>query len=378
MITKRKQIFYAIFLSLVVVISLGLIKGCQIYQAISANSNHAQPPEAVTSTIVAQSTWKRTLSAVGSVESPLGAMLSVEAAGRVGQINFESGQAVQAGAVLLELDSLVEKANLVSAQATRDEARRSFERAKKLRSTNTIPISEYDEAFAKVQAADANVQSLEATLKRRAIVAPYSGLLGIRMVNVGKFVSTGDPVVPLQAIDPLYVNFSLAQSELAFVQKGQVVRVTLDAFKNEIFEGKITAINSQVDESTRTINVQATVANPKQLLRSGMFAQVIVESDLEDAFLTVPVSAIAYAPYGNMVYVIEKMKNKKGVEYLGGRQQIVKLGAKKGDQVAVLAGLKVGEEVATSGTFKLRPGVGIAVNNQIQPGNSLNPTPEDQ
>jgi membrane fusion protein (multidrug efflux system) len=376
MTTKKKQIFFAISLSLIVVVFLGFIKGCQIYQAIHAD--HSQPPEAVTSTIAAQSTWKRTLSSVGSVESPLGAMLSVEAAGRVGQINFESGQAVEAGAVLLELDSLVEKANLVSAQATRDEARRSFDRAKKLRASNTIPISEYDEAFAKVQAAEANVQSLEATLKRRSVVAHHAGLLGIRMVNVGKFVNTGDEVVPLQSIDPLYVNFSLAQNDLALVKKGQIVRVVMDAFKEEVFEGKITAINSQVDQSTRTINIQATVANPKHLLRPGMFVQVVVESDSEDTFLTLPVSAIAYAPYGNMVYVIEKMKDPNGVEYLGGRQQIVKLGVKKGDQVAVLTGLKAGEEVATSGTFKLRPGVAVVVNNTVQPDSSLNPAPEDQ
>jgi membrane fusion protein (multidrug efflux system) len=376
MTTKRKQIFYAIFLSIVVVLFLAFIKGCQIYQAIHAD--HTQPPEAVTSTIVAESTWKRTLSAVGSIESPLGAMLSAEAAGRVGQINFESGQAVTAGAVLLELDSLVEKANLVSAQATRDEARRSFERAKKLRSTNTIPISEYDEAFAKVQSAEANVQSLEATLKRRTIVAPYSGLLGIRMVNVGKFVNSGDPVVALQAIDPLYVNFSLPQSALELAKKGQVVRVTLDAFKDRVFEGQITAINSLIDQATRTIGVQATLANPQHVLRPGMFAQVVIESELEDTFMTVPLSSIAYAPYGNMIYVIENMKDEKGTEYLGARQQIVKLGAKRGDQVAVLAGLKVGEQIATSGTFKLRPAVGVFVNNSLTPGSSLNPTPEDQ
>jgi membrane fusion protein (multidrug efflux system) len=305
-------------------------------------------------------------------------MLSAEASGRVQKINFESGVAVSAGAVLVELDSQVEKANLAAAQASRDEAALSFERAKKLRASNTIAQSEFDEARAKAQSAEANLASLQATLSRRSIVAPYNGILGIRQIAPGEYINTGTPVVALQSLDPLFVNFSLPQGDISKISVGQQISVSLDAFPGEQFPGKITAINSEIDTNTRTIAVQGTIANPKLQLRPGMFARIEIVINQSAQVIAIPISAISYAPYGDTVYVIETMKDAKGGDYRGVRQQIVKIGEHRGEQAVALSGLKAGEEIATSGTFKLRPNAAVAVNNEIQPGNSTNPRPEDQ
>jgi membrane fusion protein (multidrug efflux system) len=195
---------------------------------------------------------------------------------------------------------------------------------------------------------------------------------------VGQFVAVGDPIVPLQSLDSLFVNISLPQSTLSRIAVRQKVVVTLDAFSGRLFEGMITALNTQADPVTRTISVQATIPNSDSLLRPGMFARVEIESGAEEAVLVVPLSAIAYAPYGDTVYVLEKMQDEKGVDYLGARQQIVALGTRRGDLVVVKSGLKVGEQIATSGVFKLRPRVGVLVNNQVQPSAQVNPQPEDQ
>ena len=374
----KKQIYYSLTAVAALIIVLAIVKAIQIYIAITMNA-FVPPPETVTSTIVAEQSWQASLHAVGSLESPHGTILSAEAAGRVQTINFESGATAEAGAVLIELDTQVEKANLTSAQASRDEAVRNYERAKKLRASNTIPQAELDDARAKADAAVANVESLSSVLKRRTVVAPYSGVLGIRKVTAGEYVESGKQIVSLQSLDPLFINFSLPQKDLGRVATGQDIQVSLDVYRDQMFVGKLTAIDSQIDSGTRTVSLQGTIPNPQKLLRPGMFARVTVILDSAEKVLAIPTSSISYAPYGDSVYVIEQMKDREdGSEYLGARQQIVKLGEHRGDLVAVVTGLKIGEQVATSGTFKLRPGVAVAINNQIQPGNTTNPKPEDQ
>ena len=374
--TSKKQILKALAIVGVIVFVLGTIKFCQIRAAMS---NHFQmPPVAVTSIILKETPWQKNISAVGSLESPAGTTLSTETAGRVQSINFESGAQVTAGTVLLELDNQVEKANLTAAQADREEAARSFERAKVLRTSNTIPQSEFDDARAKAQSTEANVQSLDAMVKRRMIIAPYNGVLGIRQVTLGQYVESGVNVVALQSLDPLFVNFALPQNDLMNVKTAQDIEVTLDAFPGEKFIGKVTAIDSQVDSNTRTIAVQGTLSNPKALLRPGMFVRVTIALSQVENVIAIPASSISYAPYGDTVYVIETMKNDKGVEYRGVRPQIVKLGEHRGDQAVVLSGLTANQEIVSSGTFKVHPGAAVAVDNALQPGNTQNPQPEDQ
>lgn len=372
----KKQIVVPVAIVLGLVILLAIVKVVQIKIAMS--HQHTMPPESVTSTVAKETEWQKNISAVGSLESPMGAMLSTEAAGRIHAINYESGTQVNAGAVIIELDSQVEKATLAAAQASRDEAARSFERAKSLRASNTIPQAEFDDARAKAQSTEANVQSLDAMVKRRAIIAPYNGMLGIRQVALGQYVESGTKVIALQSLDPLYVNFALPQSDVSNIRIGQPIQVTLDTLPGETFAGKINAIDSQVDPKTRTLSVQGTIANAKLQLRPGMFCRVTVTVDQVEKVIAIPMSSISYAPYGDAVYVIETMKTPEGQEYRGVRQQIIKLGEHRGDLVVITSGLKPGDEVVTSGTFKLRPNAAVAVNNQIQPGDSKNPQPEDQ
>jgi membrane fusion protein (multidrug efflux system) len=203
--------------------------------------------------------------------------------------------------------------------------------------------------------------------------APFDGRIGIRLVNTGQFVDRGQPLLPLQKLDPIFVNFNVPQRQLPSLALGQSVSVLIDAFEQP-FTGRLTAINSEVDATTRNVAVQATLANPTEVLRAGMFARVEVQLPATESLVVVPATAIAYASYGNSVYVVEKMKHPDGKEYLGVRQQFVKLGATRGDLIAVTGGLKPGEQVVSAGVFKLRNGAAVSVNNAVQP--TSNPAPK--
>jgi membrane fusion protein (multidrug efflux system) len=198
--------------------------------------------------------------------------------------------------------------------------------------------------------------------------------VGIRLINVGQFVARGRPLVPIQKLDPIYVNFNIPQRQLGQLSIGQKISVSVDAFP-KAFEGKISAINSEVDASTRNVSVQAVLSNPQEQLRAGMFVQVSVELPIGEPQIVLPATAIAYAPYGNSVYVIEQMKGKDGKEYLGVRQQIVKIGATRGDLIAIEEGVKPGEQIVTAGVFKLRNGAPVQLNNAAQPSSSSTPKP---
>jgi membrane fusion protein (multidrug efflux system) len=201
--------------------------------------------------------------------------------------------------------------------------------------------------------------------------------VGIRMVNVGQFVGRGAALLPLQSLDPMYVNFSVPQRQIPTLYVGQKVQVSVDAFQGMEFAATITAINSEVDSSTRNIFVQATLANPEEKLRSGMFVRVAVELPAQDNLVVVPATAIAYASYGNSVYIVEKMEGEDGKEYLGVRQQFVTLGQTRGDLVSVTSGVQAGEQVVSAGVFKLRSKAPVQVNNTAQPTSSANPTPDN-
>jgi len=222
----------------------------------------------------------------------------------------------------------------------------------------------------------ADVAALQALIDKKHVRAPFDGRVGIRMVNVGQYVSKGRALMPLQNLNPIFVNFSVPQRQLPDLSMHQKISVTVDAVRGKIFPGVITAINSEVDPATRNISVQATLENPKEVLRSGMFAQVEIELPPGAARIVLPATAITYAPYGNSVFIVEKMKV-GGQEYLGVRQQIVKLGDTRGDLVAVEEGIKEGEQVVTAGGFKLRNGAEVQVNNAVVPTSSATPKPDN-
>lgn len=375
--TTKKQIIRSVVIGLIAIFVMGGVKGLQIARAIAEGAKHAPPPDSVTAMIVQESEWPRTLSAVASLMASQGVTLSAEASGRVSKINFESGQAINKGAVLLELDSSVEDSTLRGAIALAEQTRKSLARAESLRAQNANSISDLEAAQAKAREAQAAADALQAAVDRRRVIAPFDGRLGIRMVNLGQYLNPGDAVVPLHKLDPLYINFSLPQQDVQSLAIGQTVRLTIDTITDKKYEGQISAIDPQVDPKTRNVNVQATVANPNESLRPGMFASVEVVLPQSDKLIPVPAGSVASAPYGDTIYVVEKMKNPAGEEYLGARQQVVRLGARRGDQVAVLQGLKPGDQIVTAGAFKLRPNAPVSISDQFAPANDPNPSPAD-
>jgi membrane fusion protein (multidrug efflux system) len=365
-----KKFIIAISGFLAVVLLLGAIKVAQIKEM--SGQDHSMPPTAV-ATIEAQAVqWNPTLKAIGTLAPVEGVTISADADGTVVNIAVESGSAVKAGDLLVELDTRVEVANLHAAEARANLSRVNLERAKELFERNAMAKSEYDAAAATAAASVAEVEAIKAQIAKKQVRAPFEGRVGIRTVNVGQFVARGQPLLPLQKLDPIFVNFNVPQRQLPFIKLDQNVTITIDAF-NTPFVGRITAINPQVDPTTRNVAVQATLPNPQELLRAGMFGRVEVQLPEAESLVVVPATAISYAPYGNSVYVVEQIKGADGKEYLGVRQQFVKLGATRGDLIAV-TGIKPGEQVVSAGGFKLRNGAHVQVNNKVQP--TANPSPK--
>jgi membrane fusion protein (multidrug efflux system) len=356
----------------VVVLALGAVKVAQFKEM--ASISHEMPASSVTSYEAKAVTWQPVISAIGTLAPVEGVTIAADADGTIVKIAAESGSAVKAGDLIIELDTTVEVAQLASAEAAAALAKLQHDRAAELVAKNTISKSEFDAATAQLNQAGANVAALKATIEKKHVRAPFAGRVGIRLVNLGQFVARGRALVPLQKLDPIYVNFNIPQRQLASLSLGQKISLRVDAFPQP-FEGKISAINSEVDASTRSVSVQALVANSDERLRAGMFVQVEVELPAGAPQVVVPATAVAYAPYGNSVFVIEKMKGKDGKEYLGVRQQIVKLGTTRGDLVAIESGLKPGEQVASAGVFKLRNSAPVQVNNTVQPSASPAPKP---
>lgn len=372
----KKQVLLTAAAGIALILVLGGVKGVQIFRAITQHA-YTPPPEAVTAIEAKEAVWPKTLSAVGTLVPHQGVTLSAEESGKIAKISFESGSAVEEGAVLVELDTTVEEANLKGAVAREALARRSYDRIKKLRETNSMSQDDFDNASSKLQQAEADVQSLQGLISRKHITAPFSGQTGIRMVNVGQFVSPGTPIVPLHSLEPMYFDFFLPQQNVSSLAVGQKVKLSVDAYPTDQFEGVVSAVNPQVDQATRNVEVRATIPNPEGKLRAGMFAKVSVVLPSNENVITVPSTSINFAPYGDSVWIIEKMKDPSEKEYLGVRQQVVRLGEKRGDQISVVEGLKAGEQVVTSGLFKLRAGVAVSINDKFAPENSLEPNPSD-
>jgi membrane fusion protein (multidrug efflux system) len=357
--------------------AIGTVKFKQIQAGAAMAASFQPPPEAVTTIVAQQEEWPASIAAIGTVAAVHGVTVSVDLPGIVESIAFDSGRTVSTGETLLRLDTRQERAQLAAAEAQRDLAKQNLDRARGLLDQGILAQADYDRASAESKQADARVGEIRATIERKQIRAPFAGVLGIRQVNLGQYLTGGDPVVPLQSLDPIYVNFSVPQQEVAELKPGREVRVTAEAEKQIVATGRITAVNSVVDAATRNVEVQATFSNPRGELRPGMFVKAEVVLGEATAVLALPASAISYAPYGDSIYVVADLQDPKGASYKGVRQQFVKLGPNRGDQVAVLSGLEAGQEVVTSGAFKLRNGAAVHVNNQIQPSNDPAPKPED-
>src|SRR6266852_3625211 len=354
---------------------LGFVKFRQIQSAGAHGASFQPPPEAVTTIVAKREKWPATLNVIGTAAAVQGVTVSADLPGSVARIAFDSGRSVDAGDVLVELDTRQERAQLAAMEAQRDLARINFDRMQQLVKEGVIAQTEYDNATAQQKATEAQVGEIRATIARKTIRAPFSGILGIRQVNLGQYLSAGEAIVPLQSLNPIYVNFGVPQQTAAVV--GRKLRVTSNDLPGVEFTGHVTAVDSIVNESTRNVQVQATLANPEGKLRPGMFVQVEVGLGASRQVIPLPASAINYSPYGDSVFVVTDLRDPKGNAYRGVRQQFVKVEGSRGDQVAVISGINPGEEIVSSGVFKLRNGAAVQVNNKVQPSNNPSPKPED-
>ncbi len=332
----------------------------------------------MTTAVAQMQVWESVLTSVGSLVAVHGVMISAEMTGKVVKIVFEPGSMVQTGDLLVQQDTSEEAAELRSAEATVELTKVTLQRARTLLSQGTFSQAEYDNADAQHKQALAQADNIQAVIAKKTIRAPFTGLLGIRLVNLGQILSPGDQIVSLQSLDPIFANFSLPQQQLARIRSDLTVRVETDALPGEVIEGVITAINPQVETSTRNIMVQATVANAQQRLRPGMFVNLTVLLPEQDRVLVIPATAVLNAPYSDSVFIVENdASDKKSPPGTIVRPQFVRLGVRRGDFVAVIAGLKEGETVVSTGVFKLRNGQAVAVDNTLAPAFNLSPTPKD-
>jgi membrane fusion protein, multidrug efflux system len=367
-VIKRMLLMLAIMLAFIA--ALGGFKYNQIRKAIAQGKAYQPPPEAVTTAIAKAEDWTMSMNAIGSVEAVNGVTVSADLPGVVEAINFDSGRHVSKGDVLVRLDTKQERAQLAAAEAQRDLAKVDLERQRGMLASMIIPQSTFDTAEAQYKASEARVAELKATIDRKTIRAPFAGVLGIRQVNLGQYLAGGAAVVPLQALRPAYVNFNVPQQEIGKLAVGAPVEATSDGLAAPE-SGRVAAFDSVVDENTRNVRVQATFDNASGKLHPGMFVEVHLARGAKQTAVTLPASAISYAPFGDSVFIVE------GTTTRTVRQQFVKIAGSRGDQVAVVSGVKPGDEVVTSGVFKLRPGATVIVNNSVQPGNSAAPKPED-
>jgi membrane fusion protein (multidrug efflux system) len=372
-----KRMVFMLVVMLALLSSLGFVKFRQVSSAVQAASHFQPPPEAVTSIVAHQERWPATMSVIGTMEAVHGVTVSADLPGTVDKISFESGEFVHEGDVLVELDTRQERAQLAALEAQRDLARANFTRTQQLLNAGVISRSDFDASTAQQKQSEANVAETRATIERKTIRAPFSGILGIRKINLGQYLAAGNAVVPLQSLDPIYVDFGVPQQSVAQVRRGNTLHVVSEDLGSREFTGRVTALDSVVDEATRNVQVQATLANPGGKLKPGMFVDVRLGFGQDRSVITLPASAISYAPYGDSVFVITDLKDPKGNSYRGVRQQFVKVDGSRGDQVAVVSGLNPGEEVVSSGVFKLRNGAAVQVNNKVQPENNPAPKPSD-
>ena len=367
------------------IVGLVLVVGAIVYAKLGqfsamgdAAASMVMPPETVTAVVANSAQWEQVISATATVSAVQGVTVSAEVSGRVSRIAFESGAMVAAGEVLLQQDTASEDAQLASAASAAALAQADLVRVRKLGKRDLASEDAVDRAEAQVKDTVAQVGMTRALIAKKTVRAPFAGRLGLRLVNLGQILGEGDPIVALQTLDPVHVDFSVPQRQLAQLHQGMQVRVTADAAPGQTFSGEIIAVSPEVDPATRNVRVRALVGNPGETLRTGMFANLDVVLPDRRSVLPVPVTAVLYAPFGDSVFVVEEQRNEQsGATERVLRQQFVRLGQARGDFVDITDGLKAGETVVTSGVFKLRSGAAVVIDNTLAPEPRLDPRPSD-
>jgi membrane fusion protein (multidrug efflux system) len=372
---KRKWIWAAGIL-LVVIGGLAGAKTLQIQKLMAGARARRPAPESISSALVHEEKWQDTFEAIGSITAAQGVTITPELAGTVREIAFESGAVVAKGDLLVRLDTSSEEAQLRATEAQVELARLNAVRARALRAGNTLSQADLDAAEATLKEDEGNADAIRAAIEKKTLRAPFAGRLGIRLVNLGEYLDTGKPIVSLQALSPVYADFWLPQQDLARLKTGMRVRLVTDAVPNRRFEGTLTAINPDVDPSTRSVRLQATFDNADQALRPGVFARIEVLLPSEQTLVVIPATAVLRAPYGDSVYVIEPHGATNGAGAgLTVRQQFIRTGRSRGDFVSVETGVKPGALVASAGVFKLRNNIPVVVETNGVPAAAEKPLP---
>ncbi len=332
----------------------------QQWEQMAAQRGEPQPAT-IAAARVRTDNWQPRLHAVGSLVATQGIDVTNEVPGQVEAIHFSSGQQVEQGDLLLELDDSVDRADLQGAMAQRRLAEVRFNRVRDLLKRDAVSQADYDEARANLDNAIARVTSQRELLQKKQIRAPFSGRLGIRQVDVGEYLAPGSPIVPLQALDPIYVDYSLPERELSQISAGQALTVIVKAWPDRVFRGEITAINPGIDPETRNVRLRGSIDNPDRLLRPGMFAEVDTLLPVRRSVLTLPRTAITYATYGESVFLIEE---KNGGLVVNRRQ--INTGEVRNGRVEIISGLEVDDRVVSAGQVKLRNGQRVRIDNSVE------------
>jgi membrane fusion protein, multidrug efflux system len=350
----------------------------KIKEFMTGPNGPGSAPQTVSTAKAAVADWQQQLVAVGSLRAVKGADLSIELAGVVDEINFESGQDVEAGKVLLKLRTEDDVAKLKSLEAQAELSEVTYDRDLKQLKAQAISQAVVDKDAADLKNNRAQVEQQRAILEKKTLKAPFAGHLGLRQVDLGQYLAPGNVVVTLQALTPIFADFLLPQQALDKIKVGQAVTAKVDTYPGKTFPGKIMAINPKVDISTRNVQVRATLDNPERLLMPGMYVSVSTVTGAPQKLVTVPQTAISYNSFGDLVYIVDEKKDKDGKSQLSVHQTFVTLGATRGDQVSIVKGVDEGTTIVTSGQMKLRNNAPVVVNNTVVPKNDPNPKPVDQ
>jgi membrane fusion protein (multidrug efflux system) len=401
---QRKRLIIVI---LVVAILFALLIGFNTFKGIMIGKfmkSMGNPPQTVSTMTVEYQAWQPHVQAVGNVRAVHGADLAFDVAGLVESVDVKSGADVKKGQELIKLVDADDRAKLEALKATAQLAKLTADRSKQQLAVQAISKAQYDADMANLKSAQANAAAQQALVDKKTLRAPFAGRIGIITANPGQYINVGTTVVTLQQLDPVYVDFTVPQSSLNELQVGGKVEVTADAFKDKTFTGNVSATDPKIDLSTRNVGVEATVSNPDKLLVPGMFTQVAVDSGATQRYLTLPQTAISYAPYGDTVFVVHEgsppetdangqpvkakpaaadaeakpaAKDKNGPSHYV-QQVVVTVGQTRGDQVAIEGGIKQGDIIVTSGQLKLKNGTPVNVNNKVQPAFNPKPNPVEQ
>lgn len=378
---RRTLVKRMIIMLIAVAVIFGAIVGFNMFRTKMIKqflATQGAPPQTVTTMVAGYEDWQPQLSAIGTLRAVRGVDLAFEVSGRVTQINVTSGQEIKAGEVLIKLYDADDQAKLRQLEANAELARIQLARTQKQLQVAAVAQSQYDTDFAAAKSLEAQVAEQKALIVKKNMTAPFAGRIGIVTVNPGQYANPGDKLITLQQLDPIFIDFYLPQQELGRLKVGQPVLARSDAYPDVAFVGRITAIDPRVDANSRNVHIEAAFSNSERRLVPGMYATVGVQTSGPERHITLPQTSVTVNPYGDTVFIAEEQeKDADGKPVLQAKQVFVTLGAKRGDQVAVLSGVEEGQTVVTSGQLKLKNGTRILVNNEVLPSNDAAPRPQE-